>query len=117
MADKSPIKSGPNHLAYFDVVRGMAFLSVLAVQAATVVVHFFGKDILTQARFGVKAFFLTSAATLCLSMAARQRVDRHPISSFFIRRIFRVAPMFWLAIVFYRLFQDVMPAYWLGQWS
>jgi peptidoglycan/LPS O-acetylase OafA/YrhL len=62
-------------------------------------------------------FFLASTITLCYSMSARQQRDRYPILYFYLRRLFRIAPLFWVAIVFYWIFPTVMPAFWLGQWA
>jgi peptidoglycan/LPS O-acetylase OafA/YrhL len=50
-------------------------------------------------------------------MAFRLRNDRYPIGSFYLRRLFRIAPLFWLAMVFYWVFPDVAPRFWLAQWA
>ena len=46
---------------------------------------------------GVQLFFVASALTLCLSWQTRN----DGALPFFIRRLFRIAPMFWLAIVYF----------------
>src|SRR5579862_5415597 len=110
-------KQEPNNFAYIDAVRGLAFLAVLIVHAALSVGQFYGRSILAKGGYGVQLFFLASAITLCFSMAARQRIDAHPVIYFYVRRLFRIAPLFWLAILFYSLFPGVMPAFWLSQWA
>ncbi len=44
-------------------------------------------------------FYVVSAFTLYLSMRSRSRKERNPLGNFFIRRFFRIAPMFYLAIL------------------
>lgn len=110
-------KSEPGHFAYIDAVRGLAFLAVLTVHTALTVGHFFSQNILIKAGYGVQLFFLASAITLCHSMSARKKVDAFPIFFFYLRRLFRIAPLFWAAIVFYWTFPHIMPTFWLSQWA
>ena len=48
---------------------------------------------------GVQLFFVASAYTLCLSASRRAE----PVSSFYIRRFFRIAPLYYFAIVLYAI--------------
>ena len=48
----------------------------------------------------MQLFFVVSAFTLWLSMANRKQ-EKHPTRNFFLRRFFRIAPMYWLGIAFY----------------
>jgi len=50
-----------------------------------------------QGARGVQLFFVASALTLCLSWQARG----DGAGPFYVRRLFRIAPMFWLAIVYF----------------
>jgi peptidoglycan/LPS O-acetylase OafA/YrhL len=113
---QTPKNPEPNHFAYIDAVRGLAFLAVLTLHAALSVGDFPGKDLLRGA-YGVQLFFLASAITLCYSMSARRQVDKFPVFYFYLRRLFRIAPLFWFAMVFYWTFPGVMPAFWLSQWA
>lgn len=106
----------PKHFAYIDAVRGLAFLAVITFHTAGVVGAFSGKAFL-QGSYGVQLFFLASAITLCNSMAVRQQEDRFPVLYFYLRRLFRIAPLFWCAMLFYWLFPAIMPSYWLGEWA
>ena len=107
----------PSHFAYIDAVRGFAFLAVLVSHVTTCVGPFPGRDVVSGGDYGVQLFFLASAITLCYSMEARSKVDRRPLLSFYLRRVFRIAPLFWLAMVFYWVFPGVMPSFWLGQFA
>jgi peptidoglycan/LPS O-acetylase OafA/YrhL len=106
----------PRHFGYIDAVRGLAFLAVLTLHASLSTGPFPSKDFL-QGGFGVQLFFLASAITLCNSMAAREKADAHPVFYFYLRRLFRIAPLFWCGMIFYWVFPNVMPAFWLGQWA
>lgn len=108
--------SEPEHFAYIDAVRGLAFLAVLCAHIA-MSVNVPARVILMGGMFGVQLFFLASAITLCYSMDARSKVEPRPLLSFYLRRLFRIAPLFWIALLFYWLFPNVMPAFWLGKWA
>ncbi len=47
---------------------------------------------------GVQLFYLLSAYMLCRSIAQRREQESRPWEGFFIRRLLRIAPLFWLAI-------------------
>lgn len=94
-------KDEVHHLAYIDAVRGLAFLGVLALHSSSAIASFPGRGVLHHGYLGVQLFFLASAVTLCYSASERQHRDTYPWVFFYIRRFFRIAPLFWLAIIFY----------------
>lgn len=100
---------------YLDALRGIAVLGVIMVHTNQVGLSagtFFDPLIYQGAR-GVQLFFIASAFTLFLSYNSRQK-ETLSNTSFFIRRFFRIAPMFYLAIAYY-LWQDGFGTrYWLG---
>ena len=61
---------------------------------------------------GVQLFFVASAFTLFASLHRRARAEAHPTLNFFLRRVFRIAPPFWLAILFYLWWKGTGPQYW-----
>lgn len=101
---KQPAKN-TGKLRYIDALRGLAILGVVVVHTSQ-----YGHDIPTfhpallslvsSGARGVQLFFVASAFTLWLSMS-RRKVEQHPTRNFFIRRVFRIAPMYWLGILFY----------------
>ena len=105
------------HLDYIDAVRGLAFLWVLTFHCALCVGQFPLRWLFLHGVFGVELFFLASAITLNASWMQRREVDRFPALAFYVRRFLRIAPMFWLGMVFYTLLPDVMPHFWLGQFA
>ena len=62
--------------------------------------HYLITRIVQYGARGVQLFFVASAFTLFLSMANRKQ-EEHPNRNFFIRRFFRIAPMYWVGIIFY----------------
>lgn len=89
------------HFAYIDAARGFAFLAVLAVHTGSDFEDLPGLWLMKHGSYGVQLFFLVSAITLCYSAAARLPREAHPWLCFYIRRFFRIAPLFWLAMIFY----------------
>lgn len=43
---------------------------------------------------GVTLFFLMSAFTLCISLNSKQKTEHRPIRNYFVRRFFRIAPLY-----------------------
>jgi peptidoglycan/LPS O-acetylase OafA/YrhL len=109
--------SSPRHFAYIDAVRGLAFLAVLSVHTASSVGAFPLKGLFYRGGYGVQLFFLASAVTLCYSISGRSAKEQTPILNFFIRRFFRIAPLFYLAVVFYSVFPNSIPRFWTAQWA
>jgi exopolysaccharide production protein ExoZ len=87
------------HLDYIDALRGYAILGVIAVHASIAVpdLEWPVRLIAEQGARGVQLFFVVSALTLTLSW--HERSDG--VLPFFVRRIFRIGPMFWLAMIFF----------------
>ncbi len=94
------------NLAYIDVLRGIAILMIILVHTVHTV-HGVSKlaiDISQYGQMGVQLFFVASAYTLCLSQI-RRAGEKKPLISFSIRRFFRIAPLYYLAIVGYFLLE------------
>jgi peptidoglycan/LPS O-acetylase OafA/YrhL len=89
----------PKHAAYIDALRGYAILMVIAVHTS----QYFDNlsygvvTLANQGARGVQLFFIASALTLCMSWKARH----DGALPFYVRRFFRIAPMFYLAILFF----------------
>jgi peptidoglycan/LPS O-acetylase OafA/YrhL len=86
------------HSKHIDALRGIAILGVLLVHSSLnlklpstlAAIAFSGQR-------GVQLFFIVSAFTLSLSYENR-RDEQHPIINFFLRRFFRLFPMYYIAI-------------------
>ena len=90
------------HYGYIDALRGYAILAVIFTHCAQHTVHLPNalRWITDHGKFGVQLFFVVSALTLAISWS--RRADGS--GRFFVRRLFRIAPMFWLAVPFYLCF-------------
>ena len=101
-------------LDYIDALRGFAILATIIVHA-----NQFGHSdlpvvlnkIVDSGAMGVQLFYIVSAFTLFLSFKSRSVKEIRPVRNFFIRRFFRIAPMFYLGICYY-LFQNTY-----GSWD
>jgi peptidoglycan/LPS O-acetylase OafA/YrhL len=101
--------------AFIDALRGYAILGVLMVHSAQSVAprHGFLHTAMAGGGRGVQLFYIASALTLCLSWRFRSSQETHPTRDFYIRRFFRIAPMFYIGIVLYTLLHEFAPSYWV----
>ena len=96
---------------YIDALRGIAILLVILIHTGQKILNLpqYASWIVTSGRFGVQLFFIISAFTLFLSLEKRFKIEKSPIKNFFIRRFFRIAPLFYIAIIFYAIFFTYFP--------
>lgn len=101
-----------DHLQVVDALRGYAILLVIAVHS---IGH--NKDLvwpairpLTLGFYGVQLFFLASALTLLMSWSRSDDSFSRRSGKFLIRRFFRIAPLYYLAVVFYWFAYQANPA-------
>ena len=103
-------------LDYIDALRGLAIIGVIMVhtQGANSNLPSLISKIVGEGAKGVQLFYIASAFTLFLSFRSRTTLENSPVRNFFLRRFFRIAPMYYIGICYY-LFQDGFgPRYWLG---
>lgn len=92
-----------NKLGYIDALRGFAVLAVLMVHCVGYGTNNYPdivQSIVGNGGRGVQLFFIVSAFTLFLSLDNRSKQENHVYSNFFIRRFFRIAPMFYISIAY-----------------
>ncbi|MEO6382795.1 MAG: acyltransferase [Nitrobacter sp.] len=90
-------------LAYVDVLRGIAILLVIVAHVGLDFGGTWIPNATTSGQLGVQLFFVASAFTLCRSWQARAAAEHSPYLNFFLRRFFRIAPLYYLAILGYSL--------------
>lgn len=97
---------------YIDALRGYAIIAVIFVHVS----HTEGLllsdsmlSILAQGARGVQLFFIVSALTLFMSFDVRSKFEVHANRNFFIRRFLRIAPMYYLAIIYYIIQNNLIP--------
>lgn len=88
---------------YVDLIRGIAILMVVIVHSS---LSISSSNIFTYlasfGQLGVQLFFLASALTLSFSMESRgcRKID---VLAFYIRRFFRIAPMYYIGIIIFAI--------------
>ena len=107
----------PQHFDWIDALRGFAILAVMLVHSSQFVRNLPKplELIANQGARGVQLFFIVSAVTLMHSLKVRESFDGFLIFNFYVRRFFRIVPMFWVAIVGYVLLEGTGPRYGTSQ--
>ena len=101
--------SAVEKLDYIDILRGIAILMVMLVHTSQPVngVSQLVGDIVRYGQMGVQLFFVASAYTLCFSRVKRAE-EKRPLIFFWIRRFFRIAPLYYVAMIAYFLAESNM---------
>jgi peptidoglycan/LPS O-acetylase OafA/YrhL len=102
---------------YVDALRGIAILGVVMVHCGQYGTNDYPdkiKHLLEFGSLGVQLFFVASAFTLFLSMHNRKERGETGNTDFFIRRFFRIAPMYYIGITYYLFQNGLGPSFWLG---
>lgn len=89
---------------YIDALRGYAIFSVLIVhisQTDGMKLSDFFYNFLSNGARGVQLFFIVSALTIFKSFKSRYENESNPIFKFYLRRLFRIAPMYYTAILYF----------------
>lgn len=107
MDGKARSNQFPVHYKYIDALRGWAILGVVTVHVSQ---QFPGlaypvRQFANEGARGVQLFFVVSALTLTMSWYKRP----DGTLPFYVRRLFRIAPMFWLAIIFFLALDGFAP--------
>jgi exopolysaccharide production protein ExoZ len=96
-----------------DFLRGIAILGVVVFHAAAVLDPGIpiARSIFALGFQGVQLFFLISALTMCY-MWHQRLGEKQAAIKFYIRRFFRIAPPFWVAMGGYLLLYGLHPTSW-----
>ena len=103
---------------YIDALRGAAILGVLIVHCGQYGMNDHLPSIIQtlvlNGAHGVQLFYVVSAFTLFLTLAKGNPEEKATWVHFYVRRFFRIAPMYYLGICYF-LWQDGLgPRYFLG---
>jgi peptidoglycan/LPS O-acetylase OafA/YrhL len=90
-------------LEFFDYGRFFAIIGVILVHTAQFSrsSFFIGDSLAGLGRFGVQLFFIISGSTIYLSYNSLIRKTNYPIKSFYIKRLFRIVPLFIMMGIYY----------------
>lgn len=110
MAEKKEI----NQFEFIDALRGIAILLVIATHIAPIAHPNLPilRMVAQNGAYGVQLFYIVSALTLFLSTDQRSHNERNPTRNFFIRRVFRIVPLFYLSVLAYTVVFGTGPSYW-----
>ena len=94
---------GSKKLEYIDALRGWAVLLVISshVSGPLLELPYPARKLANFGWYGVQLFFLASAITLLISWRTDGRAFLPKVPEFFIRRFFRIAPLYYLGAIFY----------------
>jgi peptidoglycan/LPS O-acetylase OafA/YrhL len=108
--------STPNKFDFVDALRGYAILGVIIVHTSQRVTELpvWLARVSAEGAIGVQLFYVISAFTLFYSMSYGHENEKNHFINFFIRRFFRIAPAFYIALVYYLWSGGFGPRYWLG---
>ncbi|RYF34088.1 MAG: acyltransferase [Comamonadaceae bacterium] len=97
-------------LGYIDALRGIAILMVVLVHTAQNVkdLDWALQAVAIYGQLGVQLFFVASAYTLCLAAVNRQG-EPGALGAFYLRRFFRIAPLYYVAIALYGALHAALP--------
>lgn len=104
----------PARVEALDSARGWAILGVIAIhvsQAAPLPPGFL-HSLAVNGDMGVELFYVLSAFSLVMMLHAREMAWHHNLAGYFIRRFFRIAPMFWTALLIATLMFFGKPSFW-----
>lgn len=87
---------------YIDCLRGVAILMVILVHTSQSISDLSQKVkiVLSFGQMGVQLFFVLSSITLCFSFNNKE-VKKNNLIHFYIKRFFRIAPLYYLGIILY----------------
>jgi peptidoglycan/LPS O-acetylase OafA/YrhL len=115
MSTQSPSPRSDGHEQYLDLLRGVAIIETMLVHFANGWTFSPSADptlrpLLNSGQHGVRLFFFLSAFTLALSWNRKAQTT----AQFFVRRFFRIVPLYWAAILVSLVVSGFGPRNWLG---
>lgn len=104
-----PLNQEANKLQYIDCLRGIAILLVICNHADWYIpnLNAYVQTFSDYGQMGVQLFFVVSAYTLCLSMDRRTDGSEN-LKTFYVRRYFRIAPLYYVGIPLYLIYYSVV---------
>ncbi|MFZ4455573.1 MAG: acyltransferase family protein [Bacteroidales bacterium] len=101
---------------FIDSLRGLAICSVFVNHSHSILKGNSGSfldTLLSSGHYGVQLFFVISAFTIFLTYHKSKDVEKSPIRVFFVKRLFRIVPLYWFGIILYSLVYGLGSRGWL----
>lgn len=93
-----------HRLAFLDALRAFAILGVIIAHCGAIGgLRGALRHLTDLGGFGVQLFFIVSAFTIFLTYTQAISTERFPRGNFFVRRLMRIVPIYWLGIILYSL--------------
>lgn len=101
--------SNHRNLDYIDALRAIAVMLVCFIHLG----NYADKNTIFHSlshfgKYGVQLFFVMSAFTLCISISKIDKFSNFNYPSFLLKRFFRIAPMYYLGIIFYGIYSLIL---------
>lgn len=111
---RAQIGNARQRLEFVDTLRAIAAMGVVAMHVGRSFTEMppVVARIVENGSKGVQLFFIASAFTMFLTLSRRSGTDRLPVLAFAIRRLFRIAPMYYVALVLYYGWEGGAPHFW-----
>src|SRR5262252_3212974 len=101
-------------LAYLDGLRAIAALMVFLIHSGAPALRAagpIGNSIVDHGKYGVTVFFVVSAYSLCVSLRPAFDGGRVSWAAYFVRRFFRIAPLYYVVLAYVLLSGSVSIAH------
>lgn len=104
----------PARVEALDSARGWAILGVIAIHVSQLAPLPMGllSWLAGNGDMGVELFYVLSAFSLLMMLDVRAKAGQLSVQGYFIRRFFRIAPMFWFALLLATLVYFGKPSFW-----
>lgn len=102
-------------LEHMDALRGIAILAVILNHAGSLTGATGPLRWLADlGAYGVQLFFVVSAFTIFMTFDRSRDQETAPLRNFFIRRLFRIVPVYWFGILLYTAIYGLGSRGWLA---
>ncbi len=108
MSEATQPTTTQERLDFIDGLKGLAILMVMFFHASLLIegpsLFVSIQETLERLSRGVQLFFIVSAFSICFSVAKREGRYRYPTAVFYIKRFFRIQPLWWLTVILYHFY-------------
>lgn len=103
-----------SRLDYLDALRGIAIVGVIIAHTGSIAATSSAiGHLAARGSYGVQLFFVISAFTIFLTYERAALSEHHPTKNFFIRRLLRIIPIYWMGIILYTVVYGLNSRGWL----